>query len=1405
MKKRRLIFFILASMLFTACSPSGFYTLPENDLKVTNVSLDTDNFSLRVGGSKEITATIFPETEANTKVMWYSSNTSVASVKAVFGTTNKANVNGLSVGEAYITAIAGEKQGIVKVTVGGSSSTSVSAVTLDQTRLNLVVGGTDVMLTPTISPLNAIYQTVTWTSSNPEVATVNNSGMVHPVSKGDTTVTVSVDGVSASCYVFVRGQDEDPDSISIYLDKANATLTIGDTLTLKASTSEPLTVNWQTNDDSVASVGSNGLVTANKEGTAVITATIKKNVEKVVGGETQTVEVEASAHCDITVEKKASEAEYEQSIAQWSKPGHLYIHYLRDEHDYDEWGVWIWQKLPKDLEGSLWGATKWDTTPKLQEIIPNVMTKAWMSDIDVNKGTSGQPYEDIHGQICDIDLTRTDIVDGVGGYASPLYPANRLGFLIVDQTAMNGEGHWTSDGGIEAYIRDFMDLFPDLENHYLHIYCVQNSVSDFSFSSGDTAKVNPTVDDKTGDYRSQNDITNLKRDYYTSGVSTSKTFLDDKPGIGYQIFVPSFADSNGDGTGDIKGITNHLDYLEDLGVKCLWLTPIQESGSYHGYDVTDYYKIDSKFGTIEDYQELIYKAHQRGMKVLMDMVINHTSKSNVLFGKSQRAETEIVNGKEINYRNMYLWKFKGDKVRKWDGDEDYYIANDKQKAKYINVNVEEAGDWYRDGTSDYYYFGKFGSGMAELNYSCQATRDYMTDMCKYWLSFGLDGFRLDAIKHIYLESEIDPDDAQKFSNDNKTFDVGYRTFYDNQLMHEVTAENDYSYDRDLNVKFWKEFAGTIKSAYPNCFLVGENFDGWNQRIAPFYESMDSQFDFSTYYHFNEMGESSIADDVKQTLQYNDAYRGNHINGAFTSNHDVARLLNHAGSTTLKVHSVEINDTNKQTAYDRARYYAAVTLLSPGLSWIYYGDELGFSGNTTDKVKDSSGNIVDDHGNNLDRWYRQPMKWCSIQGEEEVVKYSFSSLEVTWDFHNQSLANVHQQDANPNSMLNYFRELGRIKGLANYPTYGRIKWGGSCGTAANSGAFEISDGTYTVHVFYNNSGSDITPPGNDTSGMSYMGGSVGASISKVPAHGFMVCGRQEVTMMKKKLLLIGLLPLLGLTACQKVDDTFHAFVTKENGITTVYNAPDPEVTTFLLLGEYGYVNFTNQDGTVSKLTGDDMYPTYGKYYDHAIAWKTEAGGTLPAATSVGTETSGASFRGWVVYNNNVYPDYITTVPTKNMSFVIAIFDGTQTGGNEGGGSGGGGGGGGSTDTFTDGVAYIVGSSTFSTGTSQSGSDASWGDPTKAFTMEEVTADDGMAHQFHAHITFNAGDEWKVRYGNTWTETSNGHYENCNGLVSDMSISGDNIKVNVAGTYDIYFKDYTSGWYGIWVSDKLSQEV
>ena len=1097
MRKRLLIPLLISMLSLGACGAEDITQLDPGP-EIDSVDLSENALELAIGQATTLTA--YSSDGGN--VTWANSDSTVVQLTTQ---GNLASISGLSKGTSNIIALRGGKSALCVVTVGGGNAEPTITITLSPSSKQILVNDEFIVT----ASVNGSSNPVSFTTSDESVATVetkdNTSAKVKGIKEGVATITGKVGTKTAQCYVTVSDPSSD---LYISLDKDSLTMKEGNADRLVA-TVRPVgtTVLWQSSNTSAVTVDQSGNLSAISAGSSDISATI------TVDGDTRT------AVCKVTVQSSGGEEDYDAKVAAWSQPGHLYFHYLRkSDSDYSKWAIWAWPNYPDDGEGSLWGATQgYDH----KGITPQ--SWGWMTNSQCG-GEGDGVYSDEYGQVMDLALDQSKapggkVVGGRTGKPAPLigdylweeenhdlFLSAAVGFLVVDQTKMDGSDMWTSDGGAESYIKRIGRIMPAGKDGYLHVYAVEGAVSDFKTTSGEQTIINPTATDTTGKYRSQNDITNLKYDAFSTGVSTSSSFLNDRPGTGYQIFVPSFCDSNGDGYGDIKGITSKLDYLEDLGIDVLWLTPIQESNSYHGYDVTDYYKIDQRFGTLQDYQELLYKAHAKGMKVLMDMVINHTSKSNVLYKKSQRAEEEtlVINGKTktIKYRDMYVWKYKGDKILEWNGVE----APDPKKpygpdnpATFVTKNVEDSSDWYRDGTSNYYYYGKFGSGMAELNYSCQATREYMTDMCKYWLSFGLDGFRLDAIKHIYLLSELDP--TYNYSGDYVTYDVGYRTYYNPELGREIKVMNDYTYDRDLNVMFWKQFAGTIKSAYPNCFLVGENFDGWNARIAPFYEAIDSQFDFSTYYHLHEStisggGITAMGGDITATLGYNAQYRGKAINGAFTSNHDVARLLNHAATTNVSVHHAEVNDSNWSAAKNRAKWFAAVALLSPGLSWIYYGDEIGLCGNLNDKIQD-----VDDHGNNTDRWYRQPMRWGTEYGKDGVVEYGFGGLDVLWDSISAKTPIVSAQQADPSSMYNFFKAVCHAKSDTRFPTYGSLQWTGTIGGDTNTLSMKISDGSRSVIVFINASSITQTIEANNRGPV--IGGSYGSTDTTIPPYGFVV--------------------------------------------------------------------------------------------------------------------------------------------------------------------------------------------------------------------------------------------------------------------------------------------------------------
>jgi glycosidase len=254
----------------------------------------------------------------------------------------------------------------------------------------------------------------------------------------------------------------------------------------------------------------------------------------------------------------------------------------------------------------------------------------------------------------------------------------------------------------------------------------------------------------------------------------------------YEIFVRSFQDSDGDGIGDLRGLTQKLDYLNDgdpatsrdLGVRCVWLMPVNEAASYHGYDATDYYQVERDFGTTDDFRRFVVDAHRRGIAVLIDMVLNHLSSDHPYF-------RDALGGPAAAHRSWF---------------------------RFSATKPNEPGPWgqevwHRSPVRDEYYYGVFWHGMPDLNYETPAVREEAKRIAAFWLTeMGVDGFRLDAVPYLVEEG---------------TRQIG-------------TAGTH---------AFLREYASAIRRVAPDVFTVGEVWDGID-RMLPYYpDQLESYFAF----------------------------------------------------------------------------------------------------------------------------------------------------------------------------------------------------------------------------------------------------------------------------------------------------------------------------------------------------------------------------------------------------------------------------------------------------------------------------------------------------------------------------------------------------------------------------------
>ena len=320
---------------------------------------------------------------------------------------------------------------------------------------------------------------------------------------------------------------------------------------------------------------------------------------------------------------------------------------------------------------------------------------------------------------------------------------------------------------------------------------------------------------------------------------------DDNYRAFYQIFVGSFSDSDGDGTGDIRGIINRMDYLNDgnmysensLGVQGIWLSPIFESPSYHKYDATDYYTIDDEFGTEADLIELIELCHERNVKVILDLVVNHTSTSNLWFQKFTNAHKNGSTGDP--YYDIYSW-----------------TSPDKGTAGLTYSKIQGASE---------YYECNFSTDMPELNYDNPVVREEMLKVAKYYLDLGVDGFRFDAIKYIYFN------------------------------------------DVERSVDFWKWYMEELTAYKPDIYCVGECWSNDNETLQ-YVEALNC-FNFQVAQGEGHIANAAKGKDINVYTKYVEKYQdqvleANAAGGMMTpfiANHDMDRAAGYLTPSTKQAH------------------------------------------------------------------------------------------------------------------------------------------------------------------------------------------------------------------------------------------------------------------------------------------------------------------------------------------------------------------------------------------------------------------------------------------------------------------------------------------------------------------------
>lgn len=465
--------------------------------------------------------------------------------------------------------------------------------------------------------------------------------------------------------------------------------------------------------------------------------------------------------------------------------------------------------------------------------------------------------------------------------------------------------------------------------------------------------------------------------------------------VAYQIYPKSFKDSNGDGIGDLKGITQKLDYLEKLGIDILWLSPIYKSPFIdQGYDISDYYAIDPLFGTMEDMEELIAEGKKRGISIIMDLVVNHCSSHHEWFQKA-------LADPDGPYADYF-----------------YFIESDKEPnnwESYFGGSV-----WEPVPGTNKYYLHSFHKDQPDLNWQNPVLREEIYKMINWWLDKGIAGFRIDAIINIKkdLEWRSLPSDRE-----NGLVPVPESL---------VNAQSIEPFLQELKERTFAKY---------NAFTVGEVFNETDEELH-FFIGKDGVF--SSIFDFKQtmLGQEGkgwfdhslpTADELKESIfQAHERADSIGVLSTIIENHDEPRGVSHY------IAEGQVNDTSKKAL-------GTIQILRKGIPFIYQGQEIGMENQVFESVEDFD-DIATINGYHV-------AKEAGLSEEEAlaaIAKYSRDNARIPMQWSAEPglgfsdgsawlispkpdvAINVEDQEKDPNSILNYYRQL---TALYRHPLYG----------------------------------------------------------------------------------------------------------------------------------------------------------------------------------------------------------------------------------------------------------------------------------------------------------------------------------------------------------------------------------
>ncbi|MGV1066458.1 alpha-glucosidase [Clostridium perfringens] len=458
--------------------------------------------------------------------------------------------------------------------------------------------------------------------------------------------------------------------------------------------------------------------------------------------------------------------------------------------------------------------------------------------------------------------------------------------------------------------------------------------------------------------------------------------------IAYQIYPKSFMDSNGDGIGDIQGIISKLDYLKDLGIDLIWLCPMYKSPNHdNGYDISDYKDILDEFGTMDDFNELLNEVHNRGMKLIIDLVINHTSHEHPWFIESRSS-------RDNPKRDWYIW-------REGKGDEE---PNNWE-------SIFKGSAWEFCENSEEYYLHLFAKEQPDLNWENKEVRNELYKMINWWLDKGIDGFRVDAISHIKKEEGLKDMDNPEGLKYVSSFEKHMNVEGINSHLKELKEETFSKYD----IVTVGEANGV--SANEADHWVAEDEGTFN---------MIFQFEHLNLWNYEE-GQGFDVKAYKDVLtNWQNSLEGKGWNALFIENHDIPRVVSTWGN-------------DKEYLTECAKAFGAIYFLQKGTPFIYQGQELGMTNvkyhsiseyddvKTINTYNERIESGVSEEIALKEAWVtsrdnsRTPMQWNSSKNAGFTCGKPWIGVNE-----NYKTINVEVEERDENSVLNFYKKLIKLK-------------------------------------------------------------------------------------------------------------------------------------------------------------------------------------------------------------------------------------------------------------------------------------------------------------------------------------------------------------------------------------------